>query len=122
MYKILLSKFEECKGETNFGDLSRFYFSHIFQSNKDIYMTALLKEILQSQSESLLKSKKSVTLTAFVGAPHFEMIKKYWDLIENNTFKGFKHSIPKRIINESDEDLIEKQALFDVCKLNLVKI
>ena len=101
MFKAVLIQMDNHKGRLPIKDITYLYFSHIFNHPKDLYMTGLLK---------LLMSEYSSTL-AFVGSPHFEPIKNYW-----NEKVNFKDSveIPKRIIGENEENLIEKQAIFDV--------
>jgi len=61
------------------------------------------------------------SLLAFVGSIHYEMIKSNWDELlnqkEDNYISynmGNISAIPKRILEETDEELIEKQALLDV--------
>lgn len=71
---------------------------------RDIYMSALLKNIL----------KACYSVVAYVGQPHFTPIQKYWIPPPDGINFTTASTIPKRIINETDEDLIEKQAIFDV--------
>jgi hypothetical protein len=44
------------------------YFSHIFLMPKDLYMTALMKDVLKAVN----------SMVAFVGNPHFVPIQRYW--------------------------------------------
>jgi len=67
-------------------------------------MTALLKNIL----------KGCFSVLAFVGAPHYNMIRDYWTPPPNGINFTQASTIPNRIPNETDEVLIEKQAIFDV--------
>ncbi len=80
------------------------FFSHIFLTPKDIYMSALLKNVL----------KACYSVVAYVGHPQFLPIQKYWIPPPEGVNFTTSCTIPKRILNETDEDLIEKQAIFDV--------
>ena len=44
------------------------YFSHIFLMPKDLYMTALLKNVMQAGNAACV----------FVGTPHYAPIQNYW--------------------------------------------
>ena len=80
------------------------YFSHIFLMPRDLYMTALMKETLKAVN----------SMAAFVGNPHFTPIQRYWIPPPNGINFTQATKIPERIKNETNEMLIEKQALFDV--------
>lgn len=79
-------------------------FSHIFQAPKDLYMTALIKKVAQAAFSTL----------ACVGSPHFIPIQKYWLPPPHGINFSQATKIPDRIENETNEDLIEKQVIFDV--------
>lgn len=80
------------------------FFSHIFSTPKDVYMAAVLKNAL----------KACYSVLAYVGHPHFLPIQKYWIPPPDGINYTAATTIPKRILNETDEDLIEKQAIFEV--------
>ena len=85
-------------------EMTLHYFPHIFQVPRDLYLTALLKEAFPA----------SGITAAFVGAPHYVPIQRYWvgpPMGINYTQATY---VPPRIPNETDEMLIEKQALFDL--------
>ena len=85
-------------------EMTLFYFPHIFQMPRDLYLTAMLKEALPSSSIT----------AAFIGAPHFIPIQRYWVGPPSGVNYTQATFIPPRIPNETDEMLIEKQALFDL--------
>lgn len=122
IFKIVLSKVEEL-GKTNTfninGDdlcetendkkfilkkVTNEIFSHIFQAPKDLYMTSLISDVALTAFSTL----------AYVGSPHFIPIQKYWipPPIGINFTQATK--IPSRIENETNDDLIEKQVIFEV--------
>ncbi len=57
----------------------------------------------------LMKEVDSVI--AFVGSPHFEQIQNLWG--QKISFESVLQ-VPDRIVSEKENDLIEKQAIFDV--------
>jgi len=67
-------------------------------------MTALLKNVL----------KGCFSVIAFVGSPHYNMIRDYWTPPPDGINFTQASTIPRRLVNETDEMLIEKQAIFDV--------
>lgn len=67
-------------------------------------MTALLRTTMQAAN----------TCCAFVGTPHWVPMQNYWQPPPLGVNYTQAVTIPKRIINETDEMLIEKQALLDV--------
>lgn len=79
-------------------------FSHVILAPKDLYMTALLKNT----------ATKAIFTAAFVGQPHFIPMQKYWTPPPYGINFTSATKIPDRLPNESNEDLIEKQAIFDV--------
>ena len=79
-------------------------FSHIFLAPKDLYIASMLKNIL----------KGCFSVLAFVGSPHYNMIRDYWTPPPDGINFTQATTIPNRIANETDEMLIEKQAIFDV--------
>ena len=80
------------------------YFPHIFQMPRDLYLTALLKEAFASSNMT----------AAFVGAPHFIPIQRYWVGRPSGVNYTQATHIPPKIPNETNEMMIEKQALFDL--------
>lgn len=80
------------------------YFSHIFLMPKDLYMTAMLRNVMQASNSCM----------AFVGTPHFRPMQKYWQPPPHGVNFTQATKIPKRIANETDEMLIEKQAILEV--------
>ena len=83
---------------------SQTYFSHIFLMPKDLYMTALLRNVMQAAH----------TANVFIGTPHFVPIQNYWRPPPHGINFSQATRIPKRLENESDDMLIEKQAILDV--------
>lgn len=67
-------------------------------------MTALLRNVMQASN----------TCLAFVGTPHFRPIQNYWQPPPNGVNFSQATKIPKRLENETDEMLIEKQAILEV--------
>ena len=80
------------------------YFPHIFQMPRDLYVTAMLKESFKAAERT----------AAFVGAPHFYPLQRYWVGPPAGINYTQATYIPPRIKGETDEMLIEKQALFDL--------
>lgn len=104
IFKSVLKQIKDSEGELNIRDASLMFYSHIFLAPKDLYMTAMLKDVL----------KACYSVLAFVGHPHLVPIQKYWTPPPQGVNYKLATTIPKRILNETDEDLIEKQAIFDV--------
>ena len=104
IFKSVLKQIKESEGELDMESASYFFYSHIFLAPKDIYMAAILKNVL----------KACFSVLAFVWSPHFTPIQKYWIPPPEGVNYTTATTIPKRILNETDEDLIEKQAIFDV--------
>jgi len=89
------------KGKLPVKDITFLYFSHIFLLPKDMYMTGVLNQLM----------KETDSVIGFVGSPHFEQIQSLWD--QQISFESAL-KVPDRIVSESENDLIEKQAIFDV--------
>lgn len=104
IFKSVLKQIKDSDGELDIETASYFFYSHIFLAPRDIYMAAMLKNVL----------KACFSVLAFVGSPHFTPIQKYWIPPPDGINFTTACTIPKRILNETDEDLIEKQAIFDV--------
>jgi hypothetical protein len=104
IFKSVLKRVKESDGELDIRSASLLFYSHVFLAPKDIYMAAMLKEIL----------KACYSVLAFVGNPHFIPIQKYWTPPPEGVNVTLATTIPKRILNETDDDLIEKQAIFEV--------
>ena len=67
-------------------------------------MTAMMREVL----------KASNRVVAFIGTPHFMPMQRYWEPPPYGINFTQATKIPKRQPNETDEMLIEKQAIFEV--------
>ncbi len=104
IFKSVLKQIKDSDGELDITSATMLFYSHIFLAPKDLYMSAMLKNVL----------KACYSVLAFVGAPHYYPIQKYWVPPPEGVNFTTATTIPKRIMNESDEDLIEKQAIFDV--------
>lgn len=121
IFKLVLNKIEDLGNNKDFlieeenitndndrrflmNRLTNEMFSHIFQAPKDLYMTALIKNTAVT----------SMSLSCFVGQPHLTPIKKYWTPPPDGINLTRATTIPERIENETNEDLIEKQAIFDI--------
>lgn len=104
IFKSVLLRIRESNGEYSIEKATKKFFSHIFNTPRDLYMSAMLRNIL----------KTCPSVLAYVGSPHFLPIQNYWIGPPNGVDFKTVVTIPKRIIHESNEDLIEKQAIFDV--------
>ena len=71
---------------------------------KDLYMTALLRNTMMAAN----------TCVAFVGNPHWVPVQNYWQPPPHGVNFTQATTIPPRIKNETDEMMIEKQAIIDV--------
>ena len=71
---------------------------------RDLFLTALLRNTMQAAN----------TCCVFVGNPHWAPIQNYWQPPPHGVNYTQACTIPKRIPNETNEMLIEKQALIDV--------
>ena len=58
--------------------------------------------------------KACYSAVLMVGTPHFLPIQRYWEPPPHGVNFTQATKIPKRQLNETDEMLIEKQAIFDV--------
>lgn len=85
-------------------DMTLLYFPHIFHMPRDLYLTAMIKEVAPA----------SRLTAAFVGAPHYVPIQRYWVGAPSGINYTQATYVPPRIPNETNEMLIEKQALFDI--------
>jgi hypothetical protein len=104
IFKAVLTQIEKIQGKLSIRDVTLLFFSHIFLAPKDLYMTAVLKNVLRTCFSVLI----------FVGSPHYVPIQKYWIPPPEGINYTQATTVPKRILNETDEHLIEKQAIFDV--------
>ena len=104
MFKSVLNHIDNLEGKLPIKETSLMFFSHIFLAPKDLYMAALLKNVL----------KACFCVLAFVGNPHVVPIHKYWIPPPEGINFTQATTIPKRILNETEEMLIEKQVIFDV--------
>ena len=62
------------------------YFSHIFLLPRDLYMTALLREVLKAANN----------VVAMVGTPHFMPMQRYWEPPPHGVNFTQATKIPKR--------------------------
>jgi hypothetical protein len=104
IFKSVLKHLKESNGELDMQSTSLYFYSHIFLAPRDIYISAILKNVL----------KACVSVLAFVGSPQFYPVQKYWIPPPEGINYTTACFIPKRIFNETDEELIEKQVIFDV--------
>jgi hypothetical protein len=98
IFKFVLQQISKAKVPLTMQTASQTYFSHIFLMPKDLYMTALLRNVMQAANCSLV----------YVGTPHYVPIQNYWRPPPNGINYSQATRIPKRIENETDEMLIEK--------------
>jgi hypothetical protein len=68
IFKFVLDQISKAKFPLDMKTATQTYFSHIFLMPKDLYMTALLKEVAKAANSTL----------AFIGTPHFVPMQKYW--------------------------------------------
>eukprot|EP01017_Pseudomicrothorax_dubius_P038309 TRINITY_DN5716_c0_g1_i3.p1 TRINITY_DN5716_c0_g1~~TRINITY_DN5716_c0_g1_i3.p1 ORF type:complete len:352 (-),score=86.07 TRINITY_DN5716_c0_g1_i3:87-1142(-) len=104
LFKFIKGKMAELKEPITFREAAVNFAPHIFQLPRDLYMSALLKEALQA----------ATCIVAMVGMPHYTPVKKYWVGPPHGINFEEACRIPDRLSGESDENLIEKQALLDV--------
>lgn len=104
IFKSVLKHIKEVEGKIKMEEATLSLYSHVFLAPKDVYMAAVLKNVL----------KACYSVLAFVGTPHFVPVQKYWIPPPEGINYTTATTIPKRIMNETDEELIEKQAIFDV--------
>jgi hypothetical protein len=109
MYDFILEKLSEHYRKhpdvlMTMEEMTMYYFPHIFQMPRDLYLTAMIKETAPATS----------TTAVFVGAPHFIPIQRYWVGPPGGVNYTQATHIPPKIPNETPEMLIEKQVLFDL--------
>ena len=85
-------------------DITLLYFPHIFSMPRDLYLTAMIKEVMPAAS----------TTSVFVGAPHFVPIQRYWVGPPAGVNYTQATHVPPPIPHETVEMQVEKQALFDL--------
>ena len=85
-------------------EMTLMYFPHIFLMPKDLYLTAMLKEAFPAANQT----------AAFVGAPHYIPMQRYWVGPPAGINYTQATYVPPKIPNETEEMLVEKQALFDL--------
>ena len=103
IFKFVASCLEKLEVPISFREAAINFMPHIFQSPKDLYLTAMLKEALQA----------CTSINAFVGSHHIFPVKSYWIPPPNGINFSEATRIPEKITGETDEDLIEKHALLD---------
>lgn len=104
IFKYVLEQISKAKVPLTMSAATNQYFSHIFQMPRDLYMTALLRNTMQAAN----------TCCVFVGNPHWVPMQNYWQPPPHGVNYTQATAIPDRILNETDEMLIEKQAIIDV--------
>lgn len=104
VFKYVLDQISKARIPITMETATLQYFSHIFMMPRDLYMTALMKEVMKAAN----------SMAAFVGNPHFTPIQRYWVPPPHGINMTQATKIPERIKNETNEMLIEKQALFEV--------
>jgi hypothetical protein len=103
IFKFLAEQLKKLIVPMSFRESAYNFLPHIFQAPKDLYMTALLKESFQA----------TLSVVSFVGNHHVRPIQHYWKPPPNGINFTEATYIPERKRHETDEDLIEKQALLD---------
>lgn len=98
IFKFVLDQISKTQAPIDMRTATLTYFSHIFLMPKDLYMTAVLKEVMKASNSCI----------AFVGHPHFTPIQKYWVPPPQGINMTQATTIPERIENETNEMLIEK--------------
>ena len=104
IFKFVLEQISRARVPITMNTATIQYFSHIFLLPKDLYMTALLRNTMAASN----------CCCAFVGTPHFSPIQNYWKPPPHGVNYTQATTIPKRLENETNEMLIEKQAILDV--------
>jgi hypothetical protein len=104
IFKSVLKQIKLSEGNLDMPTATMLLYSHLFQSPKDIYMSTMLREI----------SEECYSILAFVGQPHFIPIQKYWLPPPSGVSLKTVTTIPKQILSETTDDLIEKQAIFEI--------
>lgn len=102
MFKFVLDNIVKFRCGISFREAAINFLPHIFQSPKDLYMTAILKEAFQA----------SVSLVALIGSEHTKGVSEYWQPPPFGINFTEATRIPDRL-NEPEEDTIEKHALLD---------
>ncbi len=85
-------------------DAALTFLPHVFQQPRDLYMTAMLKEAFQA----------ATSIVALVGVHHFNPIQRNWVEAPHGINYSEATRIPERLRGETDDLLIEKQAIMDV--------
>ncbi|KAL4452933.1 hypothetical protein ABPG74_002498 [Tetrahymena malaccensis] len=104
LFKFVLTKMKDLKEPISIRDASINFLPHIFNLPRDLYMTALLKDTFQAAQQ----------ITAVIGMHHLNPIQQYWEGPPVGINFTEATRIPDRIRGETDEVLIEKQAIMDV--------
>ena len=79
------------------------FLPHVFQSPKDLYMTALLKESFQA----------ATCIVGFVGKHHVDPVRRSWIPPPHGINLTEATRIPERDFRETNEEILEKHALLD---------
>jgi hypothetical protein len=104
IFKYVLEQISKTKVPISMLTATQQFFSHIFLMPRDLYVTALMREVMKAAYSAVI----------MVGTPHFTPIQRYWEPPPNGVNFTQATKIPKRQPNETDEMLIEKQAIFEV--------
>ncbi len=68
LFKFVLEKIKDFKGLYGIKDITLSLLPHVFQTPRDLYITAMLKESFQA----------ATCIVAMVGIEHFNPIQRYW--------------------------------------------
>ena len=104
IFRFVISKNNELTVPNSLEDACTNFLPHIFQTPKDLYLTAILKEAFQAATE----------VTAFVGLEHWSPIQSYWVGAPKGINFWEATSVPERMEGETDEQAVEKQAILEV--------
>ena len=101
--RFLMEKLSKLDHKISFREACHDMMPHIFNGPKDLYMTAMLREAFQA----------ATCIVGYVGLSSLIPIKEYWIPPPHGISFSEATRIPERMSGETDEDLIEKQALLD---------
>lgn len=68
LFKFVLEKMKDFKGLYGIKDVTLGLLPHVFQTPRDLYITAMLKESFQA----------ATCIVAMVGMEHFNPVQRYW--------------------------------------------
>jgi hypothetical protein len=87
VFKYVLEQIGKAKVPITMRTATLQYFSHIFMMPKDLYMTALLRNVMQASNACCV----------FVGTPHYRPMQNYWQPPPHGVNFTQATTIPKRI-------------------------